>query len=146
MLRSNNYIIKVHNERWKGNQISSFGVLFVSESSTFTVNHIFHSYKSEVIMFLERMVFHAKPGKVRELVNIFKEFRNEVPEWNSNMHIFTDVVGESWTLILERDIENLDEVLMSTSHTEISDKAKQLMMEYHNYIQSGSREIYKYED
>ncbi len=51
-------------------------------------------------MFLERMVFHAKPGKVRELVNIFKEFRNEDPEWNNNTHIFTDVVGDSWTLIL----------------------------------------------
>ncbi len=98
-------------------------------------------------MYLERMVFRAKPGQVRPLVSLFKEFRDALPaDQKKNLHLFTDVVGESWTFVMERDVKTLDEIFSGEMPPGISDELLKRLDKYHEHVEIGRREVYRYED
>lgn len=98
-------------------------------------------------MYLERMVFRAKPGQVRPLVKLFKEFRDALPaEQKRNMHLFTDVTGDNWTFVLERDVKSLDEMVAADMPPGIPEELMEKLGKYHEHVEVGRREVYRYED
>lgn len=97
-------------------------------------------------MYLERIVFQAKPGKVNQLVEIFKKLRDAIPEFNTNLHYFTDVTGNNWTFVMQRDIKELNDLVTSGASPDVADTVAKLMGEYHDLVDSATREIYRYVD
>lgn len=95
-------------------------------------------------MYRERMVFHAKPGQVRPLVQIFKEAA-ELMKLPDSYRMLTDVTGRNWTLVLERDSETLDGLMADPTPEANQERLMQLFASYHQYVDSAYREIFKYE-
>jgi hypothetical protein len=89
----------------------------------------------------------GQPGKLRELVNKFKELGEVMKDMDLEpFRIYTDVAGEPfWTLVLERDYETLDEVVAVEQKVMADERAGGAMAGYHDLVRSGRREIYKVE-
>lgn len=99
-------------------------------------------------MYLIREIMHCKPGQVQNLVNTFKQaeeiFRKK--GFNSPGRILTDISGEQyWTMVSEREVESLEKYTELSRQTMTDPDVKRVMKDYHNYVESGRREIYKIE-
>lgn len=105
-------------------------------------------------MLLVREVFHCKPGKVRPMVERFQAMsklgeKSGMPK----MRVMTDLVGEKyWTLVAEMEVPTLKafEDMFSGADSGMSEEDNQemerLMTGYHDFIESGRREIYRIEE
>ena len=97
-------------------------------------------------MYLVRNVFHAKPGKAKELVSRFKEAsRFMQTEGVVRTRIMTDTVAGFWTVVSEMEVPNLatlDRWAGSNSNPEIRDAMK----DYMTLVEGGHREIFKIEE
>ena len=98
-------------------------------------------------MYLIREVLYCRPGKVRSLVEKFKELNAVMEELGFGpFRIYTDVSGERfWTLVLESEAASLDE-FRETEATVLGDERARAVMEgYHDLVAQGRREIYTVE-
>ena len=99
-------------------------------------------------MYLVREVMHCKPGQVQPLVNAFKEVETAMKKkgFSQPARILTDVSGEKyWTLVSEREVDNLEKYTEMSRQVMSDPDIKKAMKDYHNYVDSGRREIYKIE-
>ncbi len=99
-------------------------------------------------MYLVREVMHCKPGQVQPLVNLFQQVENTMQKkgFGSPARILTDISGEQyWTLISEREVDNLEQYAEQSRQIMTDPDIKNVMKDYHNYVESGRREIYKIE-
>ena len=98
-------------------------------------------------MVMVRAVLNCKPGKVRELVEKFKQLNELLKERGlAPYRILTDVAGgEFWTMILEREFESMDAAQSFESKMLKDEKAKGVMAGYHDLVRSGRREFYTVE-
>ena len=96
-------------------------------------------------MYLIRDTFNCKPGKAKDLINIFKQtmpFMAE--EAYKNPRILTDIVSNYWTVILEIEVESLadfEDRRGFTSRPEV----REIMKDYMTLVEGGKREIFKVE-
>jgi|SRR5439155_22710374 len=99
-------------------------------------------------MYLIREIMHCKPGKANELVKRFKQMEpfmreagiKEVPR------VMTDMSGERfWTVVSEQTVDTLEQYLQLTRQTMTDPRVQKIMQGYHDFVESGSREIYKVE-
>jgi hypothetical protein len=98
-------------------------------------------------MVMVRSVLHCKPGKVGDLVEKFKAAGEVMKEMGLEpFRIFTDVSGEEfWTLVLEREYQDLGDFQATESRVLADDRLKAVMAGYHDIVTKGRREIYTVE-
>ena len=103
-------------------------------------------------MFLVREVMYCKPGKVKQLVEMFHTM-NELGTkvGMPTMKIMTDFCAERyWTLVAEMEVESLEafEKMMATPPSGADadvKKLEEIMKDYHDLVDHGKREIYRVE-
>ena len=105
-------------------------------------------------MFLVREVFHAKPGKAKELVKIFKNMSGELEESGiKNTRILTDSAANYWTVIIESEVEDLNAYInmshnasASVNKNESNKEQTQEIKDYRDLVIGGFREIFRIEN
>ena len=96
-------------------------------------------------MYLVRDIFKCKPGKAKELVNIFKQTIPFMEGENiSNARLLTDVVSEYWTVVLETEVETLADFENRRGFTS-KPEVQEIMKDYMTIVEGGKREIFKIE-
>jgi len=98
-------------------------------------------------MYLVREVLHCKPGKVRQMAEMFKAISRA---WNdmgqAPMRLLTDVSGEPfWTLLAEAQVEKVEDFFALEQRLMADDGLRKAMTGYHELIEDGRREIYRIE-
>lgn len=98
-------------------------------------------------MYQIREVFHAKPGKAKDLVKMFKQ---AIPHFEKtgearNMKVLTDIVSNYWTVIVESETEDIGKFITNLRSANMSDEIKDIMKGYMDCIEGGSREIFMVE-
>ncbi len=100
-------------------------------------------------MMLIREVMYCKPGKVRPMVEKFKQM-NKIMTKGPKMRILTDFCAERyWTIVAEMEVQSVDEFEKMMSGAGMSEKEgkemEKVMEGYHDLVEYGKREIYKIE-
>ncbi len=98
-------------------------------------------------MFLVRNIFHAKSGKAKALVEIFKKAAPHL-EANGivkNTRILTDGVAGFWTVILESEVEDLNNYLDMAKIVSSNKEFGDLMAGYIDLVNGGYREVFRIE-
>ena len=99
-------------------------------------------------MYLIREIMHCKPGKAGELVKRFKQMEPLMREvgLKEPPRVMTDMSGERfWTVVSEQAVDTLEQYLEMTRKTMTNPRAQTIMQGYHDFVESGKREIYKIE-
>lgn len=98
-------------------------------------------------MLLIRDVMYCKPGKVREMVEKYKEMtkfgqKHGMPR----MRVLTDVSAERyWTIVSEVEVPSLEEFMKMGESDEDKKEMERIMKGYHDLVDYGRREIYTIE-
>src|SRR5262245_36151695 len=98
--------------------------------------------------FLVREIFHCKPGKAGEMVKRFKGMDPIMKElgFTGTQVVMTDMSGENyWTVVSETTIDNIEQYFGMTRQTMTDPRIQKIMQGYHDFVESGKREIYKVE-
>jgi hypothetical protein len=99
-------------------------------------------------MILIREIFFCKPGKVRPMVDKFKAMNTVMEKAGlGKSKIMTDLSAERyWTVVSEWEVTNLAAFEeMMNNPTMQSKEFEDIMKDYHNFVESGRREIYTIE-
>jgi hypothetical protein len=95
-------------------------------------------------MIVERLVFSLKFGKAKDAKALMKEFKNLMPaEMLKNSRVLFDLVGPSYTLVMETTHESLTE--MEKMFTQEMPNAKEWESWYQRFIplvEKSYREIF----
>ena len=98
-------------------------------------------------MYLIREVLNCKPGKVRQMVDKFRQISMALQEMGHEpMRLLTDVTGEPyWTVIAEAKVEKIDDFFAMEETLMTNETLQKTMADYHELVASGRREIYRIE-
>jgi len=98
-------------------------------------------------MYMSREVFHCKPGRAKDLVNIFRKLAPVLKgDGVEEVRIYTDVSAENyWTVIVEEDIRSIDDLADLSRKTMSDPKVAGLFAGYHDLLLEGRRELYRLE-
>lgn len=98
-------------------------------------------------MYLIREVLNCKPGKVRPMVEKFRQISKALTELGHEpMRLLTDVTGEPyWTVVAEAKVEKIDDFFAIEQTLTANPTIQQTMADYHELVTSGRREIYRVE-
>src|SRR5688572_3165489 len=99
-------------------------------------------------MLLIREVFFCKPGQVRPLVDKFKGMNKVMQRMNlGKARIMTDLSAERyWTLVLEFEVKSMGDFEKMMSDPAQAKEFEVVMKGYHEFVESGRREIYNIEE
>ena len=98
-------------------------------------------------MLMIREVFFCKPGQVRPMVEKFKAM-NKVMERMAlgNAKIMTDLSAERyWTVVAEFEVKSMGDFEKMMSDPAQGKEFELVMKGYHEFVDSGRREIYTVE-
>ena len=98
-------------------------------------------------MYVIREVLNCKPGKVRQMVDKFTQISRVLEEMGHEpMRLLTDVTGEPfWTVVAEAKVDKIDD-FFAIEHTLMTNETlRKTMADYHDFVVSGRREIYRIE-
>lgn len=100
-------------------------------------------------MYLIRDIMYCKPGKVKPMIEKYKQMAKLSERAGmGKMRILTDVVGQQfWTIISENEVDSIDKFMsMDTGmDADLMKEFEAIMKDYHDYVVSGKREIFKIE-
>jgi len=98
-------------------------------------------------MLLVRDIMYCKPGKVRPMVEKFgKMAKLSESKGLGKMRVLTDVSAERfWTIVVEIEAESFD-AFMSMGDSDTMKEFEEIMKGYHDFVDSGRREIYTIEE
>ena len=98
-------------------------------------------------MYVIREVLNCKPGKVRQMVEKFREISKVLKDTGHDpMRVLTDVTGEPfWTLVAEAKVEKIDDFFAMEQTLTGNETLRKTMADYHDLVASGRREIYRIE-
>jgi hypothetical protein len=98
-------------------------------------------------MYVIREVLNCKPGKVRQMVEKFRQISAVLTEMGHEpLRLLTDVAGEPfWTLIAEAQVEKIDDFFNLEQMLTANETLRKTMADYHDLVTSGRREIYRIE-
>ena len=98
-------------------------------------------------MYVIREVLNCKPGKVRQMVDKFREISAVLKDTGHEpMRLLTDVTGEPyWTVIAEATVEKIDDFFAIEQTLMANEKLRKAMADYHDLVASGRRDIYRIE-
>lgn len=99
-------------------------------------------------MYVIREVLHCKPGKVRQMVDKFRQISTVMKEMGHEpLSLLTDVTGEPfWTLISEAKVEKIDDFFAVEQQLMANETLRKTMVDYHDLVEDGRREIYRIEE
>src|SRR5262245_25175720 len=100
------------------------------------------------MMLLIREVFFCKPGQVKPLVEKFKAMNKVMERMNiGKARILTDLSAERyWTLVAEFPVKSMGDFEKMMSDPATGKEFEVVMKGYHEFVESGRREIYKIEE
>lgn len=98
-------------------------------------------------MLLVRDIMYCKPGKVRPMIEKFgKMAKLSESKGMGKMRVLTDVSAERfWTIVVEIEVESFD-AFMSMGDSDTMKEFEEIMKGYHDFVDSGRREIYTIEE
>ena len=102
-------------------------------------------------MYLVRDIMYCKPGKVRPLLEKFRQMAKLSDKVGMpRMRIMTDVSAERyWTVVAEMEVPSLqafeDMEKMEGASPEDMKEFERIMTGYHDLVDHGKREIYRVE-
>lgn len=97
-------------------------------------------------MFLIRNVFHAKPGKAKELAAILINASKHMHKVGvKNTKVLTDVATTFWTVVLQGEVEDLNAYVDMAKIASKTPELGEAMKGYSDLIDNGFREIYRIE-
>ena len=97
-------------------------------------------------MFLVRNVFHAKPGKAKELAALFTKAAQDLPDMGvTNTKVLTDVSATFWTVVIQSEVEDLNAYVDMSKSISKKPELGEAMKGYMDLTQGGFREIYRIE-
>ena len=98
-------------------------------------------------MYVIREVLNCKPGKVREMLEKFRQISMVLKDLGHEpMRILTDVTGEPyWTVIAEAKVEKIDDFFSMEQKLTTNETLRKTMADYHDLVDRGRREIYRIE-
>jgi hypothetical protein len=98
-------------------------------------------------MYVIREVLHCKPGKVRQMVEKFRQISTVLKDMGQEpMRLLTDVTGEPfWTIVAEARVEKIDDFFAMEKTLMANQALQKTMADYHELVESGRREIYRVE-
>lgn len=98
-------------------------------------------------MYVIREVLNCKPGKVRQMVDKFRQISIVLKELGHEpMRLLTDVTGEPyWTVIAEATVEKIDDFFVIERTLIANETLQKTMADYHDLVATGRREIYRLE-
>jgi hypothetical protein len=98
-------------------------------------------------MYVIREVLHCKPGKVRQMVDKFREISAVLKEMGQPpMRLLTDVTGEPfWTIVAEANVDRIDDFFAMEQTLTANERLRKSMADYHDLVENGRREIYRIE-
>ena len=105
----------------------------------------------EALVYVVRDIMYCKPGKVRPLLEKFKQMAKLSDKLGMpRMRVMTDVSAERyWTLVSEMEVETLqafeDMEKMQGASPEDMKEFERIMTGYHDLVDHGKREIYRLE-
>ncbi len=97
-------------------------------------------------MYVIRNIMYCKPGQVKPLLDTFSELSKIMQKMGSKtpVRLLTDVSGEQfWTMVAEHEVSSIEEFEKFNEKVMTDPKAQKVMKNYHEYVQSGRREIFK---
>jgi hypothetical protein len=99
-------------------------------------------------MYVIREVLNCKPGKVRQMVDKFRQISMVMKEsGHEPMRLLTDVTGEPyWTVIAETKVVKVDDFFAMEQTLMANETLRKTMADYHDLVASGRREIYRMEN
>ena len=97
-------------------------------------------------MYVIREVLHCKPGKVRQMAEKFKHISAALKDMGQEpMRLLTDVSGDRfWTLVAEVKVENIEDFFAMEQTLMANPALQKTMADYHELVESGRREIYRF--
>jgi hypothetical protein len=98
-------------------------------------------------MYVIREVLHCKPGKVRQMADKFKVISHALQDMGHEpMRLLTDVTGEPfWTIVAEARVEKIDDFFAVEQKLTADERVREAMVDYHDLVESGRREIFRVE-
>lgn len=105
----------------------------------------------EPMMLLVREISYCRPGKVRKLVEMNLKMSKLLEQaGHGKMRVMTDFVAERyWTMVCEYEVESMrafEEMMQGKGMSEeLGKQMEEATKGYHDFIESGRREIYKVE-
>lgn len=98
-------------------------------------------------MYVIREVMNCRPGKVRPMVDKFREISTVLKEMGHEpLRVLTDVTGEPfWTVVAEAKVEKIDDFFAIEQKLMANEKLRKTMADYHDLVDRGRREIYRIE-
>ena len=98
-------------------------------------------------MYVIREVLNCKPGKVRQMVEKFKQISMSLKDMGHEpMRLLTDVTGEPyWTVVAEATVERIDDFFAMEQALMANEALRKTMADYHDLVATGRREIYRIE-
>ena len=102
-------------------------------------------------MLLIREIMYCKPGKVRPMVEKFLAMNKVGAKIGMpKMRVMTDFCAERyWTLVAEMEVGSMDEferiMQGGGQNNEGMKEFETIMKDYHDFVESGRREVYKIE-
>ena len=98
-------------------------------------------------MYVIREVLHCKPGKVRQMVEKFRGISTALKDMGQQpLRLLTDVTGEPfWTVVAEANVATIDDFFAFEEKLMANEALRKTMVDYHDLVESGRREIYRVE-
>jgi hypothetical protein len=97
-------------------------------------------------MYVVRDIFHAKPGKVKDLVTKFKALEPYMKEMGmKGMRVMTDAVATYWTVVCESEVESLDEYFDIGRRERGDARIGEILQGYMDLVEGGRREVFRIE-
>lgn len=98
-------------------------------------------------MFVMRETVHCKPGKVRPMVEGFQRLAGPLKRLGFKpFRVYTDVSATRfWTVVVETEAASLDSLFEMQGKVMSDPEARDIMSGYHEFVESGRRELYRLE-
>jgi len=105
----------------------------------------FINQQQEPGMFLIRDVFRCKPGKSRQLAEMFKKTISSMEKLDGfrNPRVMLDYVADYWTVVLESEVDSLERFESHMAAFSSRPEIREALAGYMELVEEGGREIYR---
>jgi heme-degrading monooxygenase HmoA len=101
--------------------------------------------QKEASMLLIRDVFRCKPGKSRQVADMFKKTIPSLEKMDgfNKPRVLLDFVADYWTVVLESEVDSLERFESHMTAFSTRPEVREALSGYMDLVEGGKREIYK---
>jgi hypothetical protein len=106
---------------------------------------MFTTNRLRTSMYVIRDIFTCKPGKSRQLAEMFKASMATTPQIDGfqNGRIMVDMVADYWTVVLEAEVESLETFERGMAQYASRPEFRKSLEGYMDLVLGGKREIFR---